>query len=1682
MTNPPNPMTNDRETVVVSDGSTVSAHATETARPETQAAIVRDPLHVRDRSRVLDAVTRMSEIRSTCSSILIFSDDATELHLNARSSCIIVTDDRNRPIGILTDRDIVRLGSEIGDFPEREIRDVMTAPIVTLAESQLTDLFVAVMLLRNHRIRHLPLVDESGALTGVLTHETLRQALHPVGLLRLCRVAEVMTPQPFVARPDDSIAQVSALMSRNRVSSIILVEPLPDRQDGAVKPVGVLTERDMVQFFALGLDPHEYNARLFVHVDFVSVTPQESLLAVRDAMERNRQPCLTVVGDRGELLGIITQSDLLALLDPVELYRTNDVLGQRVEQLQIENSTLIESREAELERQLQERTAVLQAQTDRDALIFEIDAQIYASRSVHEIMQTAAREVKGLLHCDCVAICRLPLESNASEFFEAICETGETLTISLHEAGLDRQWLQRYGTGELCAIADARAAVDCGCPPYLQDERGETRAKLVLPIVVANQLWGLLVASERSRPRNWHPDDIEFLEHLTVQLGIAVKQATAYEQLEIELVERQQAEIWWRESERRYASLAEAVPVGIFRTSFNGHIQYINQRCLDLLGLERSQINRDAWLDRIHPDDRDRVQAARAEASHNCSKFEQEYRIQYDDGTIRWISCRVTPSFDEAGEHQGYIGSIVDIHERKTAELSLQVVNQALEDRVAERTQELSALSTLQNAIVGGTHYSIVATDPTGTIVQVNAAAEKLLGYRAEELIEVQSLDIFHDPEELATRAAVLSAQCGTDIEPGFEVLVVEARDGNASEREWTYVSKTGERIPVLVSMTALLDPNGVLLGFVGIANNLSERQRAAAQLRRLSERLSLAMTAGQVGIWDWEIENDCLDWNDRMYELYGLDKESDHNKFKTWEESLHPDDRDRCCALIADAIAGRCEFETDFRIIHPDGTTRNIQAYSQTTRGTNGKAVRIIGLNLDITDRKLAEQSLRDLAQRELLIRQMGERIRQSLDIQEIFAVATRDMRQYLDVDRVGIFKFDEDGDTCRGEFVAEAKHDACRSSVFAVAIDDPCFDRKRRNIYESSFIQSIGDIDTADLDPCYREMLTQLEIRANLVVPLLLHDYYAWGLLCVHHCQSPRDWSADEIDFIEQIGNQLSIAVQQAKLFQRLQDQITTQLLKEGELKQQLAAIEASVDGIAVLENERFTYMNRAHVELFGFQSAADTIGRSWELLYADEEKARFAREVFPIVKATGQWQGETVALRRDGHQFDQELSLTLTENGSLICICRDITDRKRSEQELRRANEQLARATHHKDEFLANMSHELRTPLNAILGMTEGLQEGMLGDLTDEQNNALKIVERGGRHLLELINDILDLAKIEAGRVDLEPTAARIAPLCQASLSFVKQQAMKQSIDLQVRTPDREFDIFLDERRIRQVLINLLNNAVKFTPEGGSITLEVTILEGDAAEDAARSGVTPIPHDAARPDRWLRFSVTDTGIGIAPEHLVRLFKPFSQVDSALNRQYSGTGLGLSLVEHIAALHGGTVGVRSQVGGGSEFWMLIPLIVPDETDADTPPTSMQPQTAALPLDRAAPLILLAEDNIANILTMSNYLKVKGYRIVVAKNGREAIEVTQSKRIDLILMDIQMPEIDGLEAIGQIRQNPDYAETPIVAVTALTMGGDRERCLTAGADDYLAKPIQLKKLVNTIQHLLDRTKANCSS
>jgi PAS domain S-box-containing protein len=546
------------------------------------------------------------------------------------------------------------------------------------------------------------------------------------------------------------------------------------------------------------------------------------------------------------------------------------------------------------------------------------------------------------------------------------------------------------------------------------------------------------------------------------------------------------------------------------------------------------------------------------------------------------------------------------------------------------------------------------------------------------------------------------------------------------------------------------------------------------------------------------------------------------------------------------------------------------------------------------------------------------------------------------------------------------------------------------------------------------------------------------------------------------------------------------TSQALRESEERFR-AFVETTHEWIWSIDLEgRHTYCNPAVQNILGHHPD-DMLGKDFRA-FLHEDDRRQMNELLPLF-INDKWGWRDLVLRwrhKDGSYRALERNATpiLDAQGELQGYRgtdRDITERRRAEQalsderallaqrveertaELSSANLQLARAARLKDEFLASMSHELRTPLNAVLGMAEVLQEQIHGPLNEKQTRSVRSIEESGRHLLSLINDILDLSKFEAGKMELQVDKVPIQSVCESSIRLVKQVAHQKQIKLTTAIAQGLANLDADERRLKQILVNLLSNAVKFTPDKGAVGLEVDLH--------------PV-HPATR------FTVWDTGIGIAAEDMPRLFQPFVQLDSKLSRQYAGTGLGLALVKRMVEMHGGSISIHSEPGKGSRFVFHIPHELPPSAtirnNTEPPPrtatvsprsnNSTAGSTAAASDARPQPLILLAEDNEISIELFCTFLKARGYRVAVARDGFEVLQQTQRECPELVLMDVQMPGLDGLEATRRLRQDPRFKQLPVIAVTASAMPGDREICLDAGVTAYMTKPVNLKSLVDAIE------------
>ncbi|MEW6514868.1 MAG: ATP-binding protein [Pseudomonadota bacterium] len=515
---------------------------------------------------------------------------------------------------------------------------------------------------------------------------------------------------------------------------------------------------------------------------------------------------------------------------------------------------------------------------------------------------------------------------------------------------------------------------------------------------------------------------------------------------------------------------------------------------------------------------------------------------------------------------------------------------------------------------------------------------------------------------------------------------------------------------------------------------------------------------------------------------------------------------------------------------------------------------------------------------------------------------------------------------------------------------------------------------------------------------------------------------------------------------------------------------------DGIYVMDARGTIRMiNPAFEEILGY-APADVIGKIGHDIFhahaANGDRVPHKNcPIFSVVKQGGAFQGDEIfrskagALINVGVASRPILDRNHRPTGISVTAFRDISVRKQTEATLLAAKNTAEAANRAKSEFLSMMSHEIRTPMNGVIGMAQlllipGLEEG-------ERLDYARTILNSGQTLLNLLNDILDLSKIEAGRIELEDGVVEPRQILRETALLFAAAAADKKIALTTDGPEGNRRYRGDSHRLRQMLANLVGNAVKFTHQG-EICLSVREIE-------------------STPERcMLEFSVRDTGIGIPADKLSRLFQPFTQVDSSITREYGGTGLGLSIVRSLAHMMKGETGVDSQVGQGSRFWFSVALtpLAPD-VDSRGSNRDSRPTATHDPLVRGLNgRILVVEDNRTNRLVIGTLLGKIGLTVDMAENGQEGvtrlIKSAETEKPDLILMDVQMPVLDGLAATAQIRQwelDNAVPRIPIIALTADAFAEDRERCLAAGMDDYLAKPIDAARLRETLAHWLGRVK-----
>ena len=751
------------------------------------------------------------------------------------------------------------------------------------------------------------------------------------------------------------------------------------------------------------------------------------------------------------------------------------------------------------------------------------------------------------------------------------------------------------------------------------------------------------------------------------------------------------------------------------------------------------------------------------------------------------------------------------------------------------------------------------------------------------------------------------------------------------------------------------------------------ERQQAELKLRAVSERFQYLLATTPAVIFSCKLggNNEITFISENVVSMVGYEAQEFINGSVDWRSLIHPKDRESIAAVFGQ-ILEKESISYEYRERHKDGSYRWIYYEVKLVKDAAGIPVECVGYGVDITARKQAELALQQQLKRERLVNSIQERIRSSLNLEEVLTMAVEEVRQFLSTDRTVIYRFNPDW----SGFIAVESVAADTMPILGIDINDSCFREGYVSFYQEGHLRAIDNIYTAGISECHINLLRQFEIKANLVVPLLQGENL-WGLLIAHHCRSPRLWDSSEIESLKQISVQLAIAIQQSTLFEQAKTEI-------GERKLAEAALQKAV-------------------------VAADKANRA-------------------------------------------------------------------------------------KSEFLSSMSHELRTPLNAILGFSQVMVRD--SSLNNQHQQHLEIINRASEHLLSLINDILEMSKIESGRTQLNESSFNLIKLLETLEEMFRLKAVSKKLQLNFEVADGvPHFVNGDECKLRQILINLLGNAIKFT-ETGSVTLQVKmkVEESLAVETAEFAGLQTKPADAGSEQSAqadfdcvdansirpvflqysefvrLQFEIEDTGPGIAAEEMNKLFEPFEQTKTG-HKSHQGTGLGLPISRKFVQMMGGDITVSSTPDLGSKFAFDIQIRLADPSDVKM----LKPQKKVIGLapDQPEYRILVVDDRADNRLVLVRLLSSIGLLVREAENGQEAVAVWEDWQPQLIWMDMRMPVMDGYEATKQIKAHPLGKTTVIIALTASAFENERKCILAAGCDDFIPKPFEAKILFAKMEEFL---------
>ena len=1007
-------------------------------------------------------------------------------------------------------------------------------------------------------------------------------------------------------------------------------------------------------------------------------------------------------------------------------------------------------------------------------------------------------------------------------------------------------------------------------------------------------------------------------------------------------------------------------------------------------------------------------------------------------------------------------------------------------ERMAERlTKDLrTSEQSYRNQFANNSAVMLLVDPATGAVLDANAAALSFYGYSRENLLTLRTADINTLPAD-EVRAAMSS---------------VKPEEGRRFEFQHRLAD--GSLREVEVSSSRIEFGGRTVLH--SIIHDITARKHAEVALRQTAERLALATRAGGVGIWDYDVVGNRLTWDDQMFRLYGIQREQFSGEYAAWQAGVHPEDRPRWDEEIQLALRGEKEFDTEFRVLWPDGSIRTIRALASVERDHAERPARIFGTNWDITEQKYLEAKLKSgeenfrnffetigdmilvatpegqiLFANHALKRELGytdEEIARKhvLDFnpedkhreaEQIFAAMLRGERKSCPLPLVT-----KQGGHIPAETRVWMGQWNGKDCLFGVSKDlrqeleaQNRFERLFRHNPALMALTTIPGRQFSDVNDSFVEVLgySPAEVLGKTAKDIGLFVQPEQQAEAAEKMRKEGRMVGFEMKLRRKDGKILDglfsgeiISTQGHPVTLTVMIDITALKQASERLSKLSQAVEFSPSMIVITDRlGQIEYVNPAWVQATGY-SLEEAVGQSPRLVKSGLHPVEFYQEMWTEILAGRIWRGEICNRTKSGRLFWESAAVAPVQNESsgithFVGVKEDITARKQAAEELRLAKGAAEAANRAKSTFLANMSHEIRTPMNAILGFSQL----MLRDaaLTVRQLEHLTTITRSGQHLLEIINAVLEMARIETGRVNLQVSSFDLHLLLKDLERLFRLRADTENLQLRFeRQGEVARYVQTDPTKLRQVFINLLSNALKFTPRGGTITVRLQTEQ------------------LAKQELCLRAEVQDTGAGIAPEELPHLFQPFFQTQTG-KQVGGGTGLGLALSREFVQALGGELTVTSQLGVGSTFQFYIQMASAEASAAteDAPPPRVLHLRSGQPVCR----VLLVDDQRENSTLLEQLLVPLGFETRTVENGAEAVAQCQIWPPNLVLMDMMMPVMDGCEAAQRIRAAHGNA-VKIIILSASIFPEAQKRALQAGTDAFVGKPFKEEVLLERIKEL----------